>query len=433
MAKSQYGRFLYISNQNPEKTIRLLTEPDQWEMYDRHWWDGGEKHPCTGEGCVSCETDQALADCLFFPVLEIDSDTGKGKRIMLYEPPKSVLNDLVKVHYKRRGTLTDRDYTISRTGSGKNNTRYTVSNEDKKKRETEIKKAEKSDPVDIDVEMQALLDKHLRSLNKVDDDGDDDDDTTTSDGAAEDLTDEDDETDFESMTVKELRALCDDQEIEYEQSDKKKALVALLEAEDDEEGDDDDEDESDDDDADESDDDDDDEDVDLSTLTPKELRALCDEQEIEYEKSDKKKDLIALLEADDDEDEDSEDDDDDESDEDDSDDSDSDDDDDDDDESDDDDDDDEDEAGASMSGTFEVRGIDTDEGTLHLVDSDSGEDFPAVFYDEDETDIPFKKGMKLKVSATKDDENDWVCDSIEVAKGKAAKAAPKAKGKAKKK
>ena len=37
--------------------------------------------------------------------------------------------------------------------------------------------------------------------------------------------------------------------------------------------------------------------IDYSELSLKELRALCDEKEIEYDKKDKKEDLIALLEA----------------------------------------------------------------------------------------------------------------------------------------
>jgi hypothetical protein len=408
--KSQYGRWLSVSSTNSERQIRILDEPENWEFYDRHWPDGGEKHACMGDGCPSCAAgDQPYTDVVFMRVGLVDPDSGKITRIYLYEPPKTVVKDLMK-HYKRRGgTLTDRDYVISRTGSGRNDTRYTVINEAPKKRDPEIKKAEKDD-VDIDVEFQGMWDRHVIALNRAGDE-DEDDPATTSDNAAMDLSDDEDEDE-------------DDIDVEEDEDD------------DEEEEDDDDADEDEDD---EDDDEDDDEEVsaeDVDDMDIDELKALAKDLGIKVPKGSKSptyKKLIKEALEDDDEDEEDED-------EEDVDDADvevedDDDDDDDEDDEDDDEDEDEDDSSDSLSGVFTVKDFDADEGTLDLVDGD-GQLHSSVFYDEDEIDVKFKKGLHVKITAERDDEGDLVIEEFAVSKSKPKSSAPakgKAKGKGKKK
>lgn len=117
------------------------------------------------------------------------------------------------------------------------------------------------------------------------DDSDDEDDDEDEDDEEEEDEDEEEE-DYESMTLKELKALAKERGISVGKKDKKDDIIAKLE-EDDEE---DDEDEEEEDDT-----------PDYEEMSLKELKALCKERGIKVSKKDDKDSLIEKLEEDDEE------------------------------------------------------------------------------------------------------------------------------------
>lgn len=108
-----------------DTVIRLLDEPSAW----LYWWDhfdpSGFSYPCTNErdtcpGCTSpSEKVKRASRKISFHVLE-------GDFINVYKVPP-VLADKFKLRFERTGTVTDRDYMVTRykTGSGdKKKTEY---------------------------------------------------------------------------------------------------------------------------------------------------------------------------------------------------------------------------------------------------------------------------------------------------------------------
>ena len=121
------------------------------------------------------------------------------------------------------------------------------------------------------------------------DDTDDEDDEDTDDEDEEDDDEEDededeeDEVDYESLSLKELKALAKEKGIKVDKKAKKDDIIALLQEEDDEEDEDEDEDDT----------------PDYESMNLKELKALCKERGIKVTKKDNKESLIEKLEEDD--------------------------------------------------------------------------------------------------------------------------------------
>lgn len=320
LAKSNFGKWLLVTTNHPEKTIRILDDPSGWLLYDRHWpafGTPGQRHACRlqfGESsCLSCDSGDQSRESTYFRVALID-ENGNASRIMLYEPPVTVAKQLIK-NFKRRETLLDRDYTVERSGAGKNDTSYTVMAEDKLDRKSEVAKLQKSDPLVIEDEFERLWKEHLAGLS-AGGESDDDEPKTTSTGSAGPLDDDDDDDDDVKDDL-DLDGVDDDDEPEAE------------------------------------------------TATEEEPAA----------------EPAAVAAASDD---------------------------------------------VQLSGVFELLDFDEDEGTLHVVQVDTGEEHAAVYYDDDEVTMSFKKGQKLLIEASKDDEGDFVAEVVTL-----APAAKKSKAKAK--
>lgn len=107
-----------------DTTYRLLQNPDDWV----YWWEhfaGQNSFPCTNEretcpGCTSENEKTAKANRkVSFNVLE------EGRYVNVYKVPP-LLADKFKLRYERIGTLTDRDYTVTRYKSGADKVDYDV-------------------------------------------------------------------------------------------------------------------------------------------------------------------------------------------------------------------------------------------------------------------------------------------------------------------
>lgn len=99
-----------------DTTFRILQEPQEWIGYWEHFNPGGFGFPCTGDrkacpGCTSSNEKMKKAGRkIAIQVLE-------GEYVNVYKFPKT-LADKISNRANRIGTITDRDYTISRFKSG---------------------------------------------------------------------------------------------------------------------------------------------------------------------------------------------------------------------------------------------------------------------------------------------------------------------------
>jgi hypothetical protein len=286
------GTYLKYIPKNDSLTVRFLTEPEEFVGYYEHY-DSSMRttYPCMGEDtCPGCATDEDRNFVYLAAVVNIADD-----KVILLTLKKSVVNDLV-LRYEKYGTVTDRDYEISRNGEGKE-TRYMVSPEPPSN-----KKLSKYDVPDL----MDSLEKAFETVHGAVAEEDDDEAPAPKGKAGKaappkakakakpepEPEDEDDESnytaeDLAELDEDELAAIAEVYDIDpddYEEWDE--VRTAILEAQDEDEEDSDDEDSDDDadDDDEEGEDEEDDEDFwteeELSEKTIGELRAIAKDYEI---------------------------------------------------------------------------------------------------------------------------------------------------------
>lgn len=107
--------------------LRLLAEPDEWWGYTEHYDDVLGSFPCVEGDCHGCANGDKGAFRYLVPAVGREDD-----KVLIVKVPKSLAQDLV-TKYDRRKTLLDRDYFLYKEGTGKNNTRYKVDDEDTSK------------------------------------------------------------------------------------------------------------------------------------------------------------------------------------------------------------------------------------------------------------------------------------------------------------
>ena len=110
-------------------TVRFLDEPEDWHGYYEHWLANGPM-PCTTDDCEGCESDDDDERRKSFRYLA-NAYVVDDQKVWALKMPKSLVESLMNFHQKYKGTLLDRDYELSRTGSGKNDTKYLAAPDDK--------------------------------------------------------------------------------------------------------------------------------------------------------------------------------------------------------------------------------------------------------------------------------------------------------------
>lgn len=114
-----------------ETRVRFLTEIPEWQEYYEHYDETVKFFPCTEDkttcpGCTSPEERTRRASRRYLaPVL--DPKTGRVYGLKL---PVDLANRLSLRNDRNNGTITNRDYTLIRTGSGLE-TDYDVEQEEK--------------------------------------------------------------------------------------------------------------------------------------------------------------------------------------------------------------------------------------------------------------------------------------------------------------
>lgn len=177
-------------------TVRFLTEPDDgWIEYYEHYDQTRKFYPCSDDcsGCAEGDrpSSRYLANAL---------DVAEGRVVPLVLP-KSVATSLEK-KYSKYATLLDRDYEISRTGTGLD-TEYDVTPEPPTKMNLT-----RFDPIDL----WELLETQLElatgaSASSADDDDDDEivDDEVDDD---EDVADANPRSHYMSLPLAELKKVA---------------------------------------------------------------------------------------------------------------------------------------------------------------------------------------------------------------------------------
>ena len=122
--------------------VRFLTEPDEWIEWYEHF-DEGKKasYPCTGDTCEGCATGVRSTKRF----LSAAVDMNNGKQVIALQLPVTAAK-AVKKKYDRWSTVMDRDYELSKEGSGLD-TEYSVESEAPTK--FDIRRYEVPDLLDI--------------------------------------------------------------------------------------------------------------------------------------------------------------------------------------------------------------------------------------------------------------------------------------------
>lgn len=142
--------------------VRFLTEPDEWYGFYQHYETRGKQffsYPCMADDCHGCAVEADKS----FRYLSSVVDVTEG-RVVPLELPKTLANSLM-VKYDKFGTLTDRDYDLTRAGDGFDTT-YDATPEAPTK--VNLKRYEALDLEEVLMEAWEQV--------FADDDGDDDDD-----------------------------------------------------------------------------------------------------------------------------------------------------------------------------------------------------------------------------------------------------------------
>jgi hypothetical protein len=268
------GRLQWIPA-NGSITVRFLTEPDGWANYLEHYDKGIRSYfPCTGDNdCEGCkargEDDWAPSSRYLANALDTEKD-----RVVALKLPKDLVTRLV-ARYEKYDTLMDRDYELSRIGTGKDDTFYDATPEP-----ASARKLTKYQLVDLEDVLQDAYNAVWNPTGAVDDPAadddddelekpaqkagkpvaksrpapkfqadEDDDDVPEEDDEEEDVAEDDDpvdaaeeedyysESELKKMTMAELRAIAKDYGIPVAKTTGKDTLVEKILAEGGEDGD----------------------------------------------------------------------------------------------------------------------------------------------------------------------------------------------------
>lgn len=146
LAKTGGGPLTFIGEEGI--TVRFLTETDEWWAYDE-WFDGEHYVAVSDDFEIPDDADGNAAERVTRRFLAAAVDVDQDKVVIL-KLPSSVAETLDKA-LDKRGTLMDRDYELSREGSGFD-TEYLVLPESPKKR-----RLNKYDLPDIETVLTKLI------------------------------------------------------------------------------------------------------------------------------------------------------------------------------------------------------------------------------------------------------------------------------------
>lgn len=108
--------------------VRFLQEPEDWEEGYYHYLNGKFQWCNRTRKCDGCRSQDRARKIVLANAVDLE----KGQVVIMQMPP--TLADQVLKRYDKWETVMDRDYELSREGSGQNDTRYSVDYDPPKKR-----------------------------------------------------------------------------------------------------------------------------------------------------------------------------------------------------------------------------------------------------------------------------------------------------------
>ena len=230
----------YIKNVPAEGiTVRFLTEPEEWFGYYEYWNDESRNFTPMAVGEVI--PDGAKPSFRYLAVaVDIESD-----RVIPMKLAKTAANSLI-LKYDKYGTMLDRNYELQRHGEGLDTT-YDVTPDAPSK--LNLAKYETIDLEKVLVDARALslgeTDTEKEESPKptakaktapkqvVEDDEDEESDEDTDLDELEEMEDEEealDEETLSAMSLRDLRIICEDMEIDHEGMNKPAMIRSIIEA-----------------------------------------------------------------------------------------------------------------------------------------------------------------------------------------------------------
>jgi len=120
----------------PDETlkVRFLEEPDDWFEAHYHWLGGNFLWCSQDKSCAGCKAgDRPKTIVLANAVIFNSEDDREQNKVVVMQMAPTLANTLLKFHEKRK-TITDRDYDLTREGSGVNDTVYSADPDDPRPR-----------------------------------------------------------------------------------------------------------------------------------------------------------------------------------------------------------------------------------------------------------------------------------------------------------
>lgn len=238
------GKVFYVKKDS-KRRIRFLKDAEDGQQFTFHdSFQDGINALCQeelGKECPYCGQEGLRTRKMFaWPVWDYDA---KEVKIFLYAANNCTPVPAIISMYETYGTLTDRDFVISRAGEQQNTT-YTVIPMDKAKF-----KASKETKVPSDKEILKIVAKAFQpNAEDIDEDEDEDEEVEAtkkkSKARKQEPEDEDvdeDEVDYYEMSTKELYNLCKERGIKCKPKKSEDYYIDLLETDDEAEDEDDDE------------------------------------------------------------------------------------------------------------------------------------------------------------------------------------------------
>lgn len=148
-------------------TVRFLEEPDKWHGYYEHWLSSGPI-PCTTDECEGCDSDDEEERRKSFRYLA-NAYIVDDQKVWALKMPKTLVEMLMAFYTRYKGTILDRDYELSRTGSGINSTKYMAVPDERSKMNLERFDKKKFD-------LHEVLSQMVNDAESDDDDDDGDED-----------------------------------------------------------------------------------------------------------------------------------------------------------------------------------------------------------------------------------------------------------------
>lgn len=126
--KGGEGGYALVVKADSELCIRFLDEPDEWVEFYQHYMEEAEPRafPCNDGDCVGCDAGNKPSKKWAARVIDVTE--GKVRVFVMVRTVWDLL--LGRRCFIKYKTILDRNYTIMRTGSTKNDTSYDVDPED---------------------------------------------------------------------------------------------------------------------------------------------------------------------------------------------------------------------------------------------------------------------------------------------------------------